>query len=131
LKLSVADLVCGLDPRVDWVDHADEDPLSGLRVVADHGQHAARVLLAGELDVEVARVQLQQARQQLAVWDIEAVGRVLVGSRAGVDADALALVVAEALERAVVERDELAEQLLARVELQRQPAPSVKSCCTL
>src|SRR5439155_2920514 len=53
LEHTVAYFLCRLDPRVDWIDHADEDPLSGRQVRFDDLQHLAPVLLARELDVEV------------------------------------------------------------------------------
>ena len=79
---------------------------SGLQVLADDLQHARAVRLAGERDVEVADLELEQARQQLRVVDVGAVRRVAVAARAGVDADALALLGGEARERQVVEVDE-------------------------
>ena len=48
-----------------------------------------RSRFAGERDVEVARIQLEQARQQLGVVDIGAVGRIAIAAGAGVHADAL------------------------------------------
>ena len=63
---------------------------SGFRCCADDLQHAAPVRLAGQRDVEVADLELEQARQQLGVVDVGAVGRVAVAARTGVHADARA-----------------------------------------
>ena len=80
------------------------------RLVAEDPEHALAVRLARELDVERADVHPEQARQELGVVDVGAVGRVLVAARAGVDADPRALRVAELREDLVVQVDERVEQ---------------------
>ena len=68
---------------------ADEDALIRLQVLADDLQDARAVPLAGQRDVEIADLQLEQAGQQLGVVDVGAVRRVAVAAGAGVHADAL------------------------------------------
>ena len=50
LEDAVADLLRRLDPRVDRVDDADEDPLVRLEVVADDPSTRVAVGLARELE---------------------------------------------------------------------------------
>ena len=90
LEHAIAHFLRRLDARIDRGDDADEDALLGLHVLADDLQHALAVALAGERDVEVADLQLEQARQQLGVVDVGAVRGIAVAARAGVHADALA-----------------------------------------
>ena len=119
---SVPNLFRRLDARVDRRDDADEDPLVGLQVLADDLQDAVAVLFARQGDVEIPRLQLEQARQQLGVIDVPAVGRVAVAARAGVHADALAILGREPRQRKVVQVDEAVEQTAGRIDLDRQPA---------
>src|SRR5712691_10043169 len=71
----VPDLLRRLDPRVDRVGHANEYPLSRLGVSGDGTKDPGPVRFAGELDVEGAGVQAEQARQQAGVVNVSAVGR--------------------------------------------------------
>src|SRR5437667_9266778 len=48
-------------------------------------------------------------------------GRVVIAARTGMDTDARAFVGGKAIEDAVVEVDEAAQQLLRRIELHREP----------
>jgi hypothetical protein len=64
---------------------------------------------------------LEEAGQQLGVVDVGAVGGVAVAARAGVDADAPAVLGREAREGEVVQVDEAVEQLAAGVNLDGQP----------
>ena len=118
----VPDLLRRLDARVDRGDDADEDPLVRLHVPPDDPQHAGAVLLARQRDVEVPRLQLEQAGQQLVVVDVRAVGRVAVAARAGMHADAPALLGREPGQRQVVQVDEAVEQMPGRVDLHREAA---------
>ena len=54
-------------------------------------EDAAAIRLAREGDVEISRLQLKQAGQQLCVINIGAVRRIEVIPRAGMDPNALAL----------------------------------------
>src|SRR5207248_6089929 len=119
---AVADLFGRFDARVDRVGDADEDPLVGLDVLGDYRQRDARVTLAGELDVDVADLQVEQGRQQARVFDVQAVHGILVPARAGVYADPGAFLGGEPVEHGVVEVDELPQQPAGRVQLQRQAA---------
>ncbi|HLM68202.1 MAG TPA: hypothetical protein VK358_11775, partial [Longimicrobium sp.] len=78
LQHAVADLLGGLDARVDRGDDADEHALVRPELPAQDLQHADAVGLAGEGDVEIADVELEQRGQQLGVVDVGAVGRVAV-----------------------------------------------------
>lgn len=49
-----------LDPRVNRVNHPDEDPLRWLGVLGDEPEHTGPVRLAGQLDIESADVQAEQ-----------------------------------------------------------------------
>jgi len=60
-------------------------------VLGDGAQNPGTVRLAGQLDVERAGVQAEQAGQQRGVVDVGAVGGVLVAAGAGVHADPLLL----------------------------------------
>ena len=65
-------------------------------------------------------MELEEQRQEPGVVDVGAVGRVVVAAGARVHADAAAIVVAEAVEHAVVQVDEAPEQPARRVELERE-----------
>ncbi len=117
LEDAVADLRGRLDARRDRVRDADEDAAAVLRVRPQDLQHPGPIRLARELDEEVADVQAKERGKQLGVVHVGAVRRVLVAARAGVDADAPALLGAEALEDPVVQVDERVEQALGGVEL--------------
>ena len=110
LEDPVPDFLGRLDARVDRRDDADEDPLIRLHVIADDLQDADAVRLARQRDVEIPDLQLEQAGQQLGVVDVPAVGRVAVAARAGVHADALAVLGGEPRQREVVQVDEAVEQ---------------------
>ena len=86
----------------------------------DEIQHAETIPLARQLNIEVGDAQLEQAREQLRVVDIRAVRRIAVATRTRVDAEPPPLLVAEAIEHAIVERDEGAQQSQARVQLHGQ-----------
>ena len=89
----VPNLLGRLDPRIDRVGHADEDPLvRGCQCSAIALQHARPVGLACELEIEAPGLGAEQGRQQRGVVDVGAVGRVMVAAGAGVDADPAALV---------------------------------------
>ena len=103
---------------------------SGLAVVADDSQHAHRIGLAAEGDVEVGHIELEQAGQELGVVDVGAVRRVAVAAGAGVDADPLAFLGREARQREIVEIDEAAQQPPEGSSLTAR-RPSVKSIWTL
>jgi hypothetical protein len=90
-------------------------------VLTEYPEDPAAILLACERDVEAGRLQLEERRQEVGVVDVGAVRRVSVATRARVDADPLPLLGGEALEDLVVERDEIAQKLPCRVELQREP----------
>ncbi len=107
--------------RIDRVGDADEDALIRLQARGDLAEHRFRVALAGQLEVEGARVEIEQSGQQARVVDVGAVGRVVVAAGARVHADPLALLGREAVEHAVVQVDEAPQQAARRVELQRQP----------
>ena len=117
---AVAYLFGRLDRRVDRVGDSDEDPLSGSQVRADRLEHRRSVGLAGQLQVEPSRIQVEQPRHECGVVDVGAVRRVLVASGAAVNADPLLLFGRETTEDGVVQVEELAEQPARRVELQRQ-----------
>ena len=76
---------------------------------------------AGQLDVEVAAVQVEELGSSAGVVDVGAVGRVLVAARAGVHADT-ARSAAEPVQHVIVQVDEIVEQPAAGVELERQPS---------
>ena len=101
----------------------------GGKMLGDDGQDLFRLDLASQLDVEIARLELEQSRQQPGVVDVQAVRRILIAARAGVHSDAASLAVAETLEDLVVEGDEVAQDASAGVELEGEP-PSVKSSWT-
>src|SRR5437763_13367307 len=74
-----------LDSRVLRIDHAHEDHLWHAvcilaTVLSDQLVDRLSIALALALHQEVAGVQLEQARQQRAVWNIGAVHRVAVAS---------------------------------------------------
>lgn len=73
--------------------------------------HLFLVLFTRTLDKEVSRINLEQAGQKLVVRDLGAVDAVAVASRAGVDANVLALFGAEAGKNSVVEVDEGLKQI--------------------
>ena len=58
-----------------------------------------------QLDVEAPRSEREQFREELAVVHVGAVGRVLVATGAGVDADPFPLAGREALQHPLVELD--------------------------
>ena len=100
--------------------HTRQLPRPG--VLGDGAQDAGAVRLAGQLDVEGASIQAEQAGQQCGVVDVGAVGGVLVAARAGMHADPLALLGGELLKHLVVQIDERTQQLPGRVELDGEPA---------
>src|SRR6266487_5489764 len=63
----VPDLSGGLHLRVDRVDDAHEDALPRPGVFGDRAEYPGAVRLAGQLDVEGAGVQAEQAGQQSGV----------------------------------------------------------------
>lgn len=93
LENAIADLLRGLDLRVDRRDDADEHALSGLHILPDDLQHLRTVRFTGERDVEAAGFQLKQAWQQFGVVDVGTVGRVAVTAGTRVDTDALPVLV--------------------------------------
>ena len=121
-----------LDGRVERIDDADEGDLLhpvgvGADALTDEPVDPLLVVLAGHLDEEVPGVHAEQRGQQLGVVDLLAVHRVHVATGARVDADVPALLRGEAVDDAVVERDEGLEQVLvgprvAGVLLARQAA---------
>src|SRR2546425_10390674 len=106
LKGTVPDLFGSLDTRIEWIDHSHEDPLPILGAVSNHFQDALAVRLACQLHIKVGRLQLEQARQELGVVYIRAVGRVAIGAWAGVHPDALPLLGGKALQNQIVQVDE-------------------------
>jgi hypothetical protein len=70
----VPDFPGGLNPRVDRVDDTNEDALPLPAVFGDGTKDPGAVRLAGQLDIEAADVQAEQARQQRGVVDPGAVG---------------------------------------------------------
>lgn len=91
-------------------------------MLGDDGQDPFRLGLASQLDVEIARLELQQPGQQSGVVDVQAVRRILIAARAGVHSDATSLGVAETLENLVIERDEVVQDASAGVELEGEPS---------
>jgi hypothetical protein len=71
-------------------------------------------------DVEVARLQLEETRQQLGVVDVGAVRRIAVGPGASVHADALSISRREAGEGHVVQINEPMKQVAGGVDLDCQ-----------
>ena len=118
----VANFFRRLNARVDRRDDADENPLVGLHVIPDDLQHADTILFAREGNVKIARLQLEQAGQQLGVIDIRAVGRVAVAARTGMHPDALAILGGESRQREIVQIDEAVQQISGGIDLDRQPA---------
>ena len=94
LEHAVADLLRRLDPRVDRVDDADEDPLVRTQVLAAIAAAPAAVGLARELEVEAPRVELEQSSAGARRSRRRRCGSSRGRRRAGVDADPLALLVA-------------------------------------
>ena len=78
-------------------------PLVGLHVLSDDLEGAHAIALAGEGDIEVPRLELEQAGQQLGVIDLGAVGRVAITAGTRVDADAPAIVGGESRQRKIVQ----------------------------
>src|SRR6266446_9570289 len=107
-----------LNCPVDGVSDPDEDPCARRERAGDDRQNSAGIGFAGELDVEVADPEPEQPGKQPGVVDVEAVCRVLVTARAGMYADPGAFSFVEALQDLVVQRDELFQEMPARVELQ-------------
>ena len=108
------------DARIDGRDYADEDALIGLHMVADNLEHACTLGLPCQRDIEVAYLQLEQARQQVGIVDVCAVGRIAVSARAGMYADALAILFGEAGQRQIVQIDERTEKISGGVDLHRE-----------
>src|SRR5712692_5009037 len=119
---AVPDLLRRLHPRVDRVDHADENPLARLDVLFHEAKRPAAVRLARALDVEVGDLQLEQRGQELRVVHVGAVRRVAIAARAGVDSHPAALFRREALQHLVVQLHEHREQALRGIELHGEPA---------
>src|SRR5207249_3759486 len=103
LEHAIADLLGGLDARIDRIDDADEDPAIAPGVLAEDPEHAGTILLARELDVEVRDAQPEEARQQLGIVHVGAVRGVPISSGARVDSQPSSLLVAESREHAVVQ----------------------------
>ena len=80
------------------------------------------IALAGQRDVEVPDLQLEQARQQLGIVDVGAVGRIAIAAGTGVHADPLALLGREPRQRQVVQVDETVQETAGRIDLHRQTA---------
>lgn len=115
----IADLGWRFDCRVVGVDYADEDGVGRLEKLTDDLQDAFAVGLAGHLQVEAAYVQLEEVGQQEGVVDVGAVGGIVVGAGADVNADVEALLWGEAIEDLVVECDETAQEASRGIELER------------
>src|SRR5262245_66601129 len=97
--------------RIDRRDDSDKDPLIRLQVLAYDVQDLRAVAFAGKRDIEMSRLQLEQARQQLCVIDICAMRGIEIASRAGMDADPLALLRREPRQHQIVELDEAVEEM--------------------
>ncbi len=115
------DFLRGLNTGIDRVGHADEDAVMGSQLRLDDLQYAGPVALAGQLEVEVPHVELEEMWQQLGVVHVRAVGRVPVAAGAAVHADDGALLGREAIERPVVQGDKALQELFGRIEFDRQP----------
>src|ERR1700687_1337971 len=116
-KHTVAHFFGGLDVGVDRSGDSHENPLIRFAVFANDFQSMATVRLAREGDVEIPRLELEQARQQLCVVDIRAVCRIEVVPRAGMDSDAPALFRREPREREVVQVDEAVQEIPGWIDL--------------
>jgi hypothetical protein len=68
---------------IDRRSHPDKDPMIGLHVCANDFQHPYPVGLSRQGNVKIASLQLEKARQKFGVVDIGAMGRVTVGTWAG------------------------------------------------
>src|SRR5207253_7235528 len=118
----VAHFFRGLDAWVGGSSDSDEHPVIRFSIFADDFQDVAAVPFTRERDVEVPRLQLEQARQQLRVIDVLAVGRIEIVPRAGMDPDAPALFRREPRQREIVQVDEAVEEMPGGIDLDGQPS---------
>src|SRR5262249_8794217 len=126
LEDSVANFLRSFDAGVDGIDHADENPLIRFHIIPDDFQSTSAILFARQCNVEIPRLQLEQARQQFGVIDIRAVGRVAVPASAGMYANALAVLRGESRQRKIVQIDKTVEKTPRGSSLIAS-RPSVKS----
>ena len=124
LQHPVADLLGGLDPRVDRVGDADEDPLLGAQVLGDQLERPGRGRARWRAGCRSCRrsagrgrAAARRSRRRRCGWSPE------VAAGTGVHADPGALVVGEAGQHLVVERDEVRSTPLGGVELERRAGP--------
>ena len=120
---AIADGLGRLHGRVDRVGDAHEDALVGSHVSRRPPERGLGIRLTRELQEERPGVVVEERRQQARVVDVGAVRRVVVAARAGMHADALPLLVGEAVEHGVVQVDEAPQQSARRIELEREPLP--------
>jgi len=87
----------------------NKDDLICSAMLADQSEHTLWLPLARELDVKPSCAQAKESRQQAGVVDVGAVRGIAVATRTGVYTDPAPLVVGEATENRVVQRDELVQ----------------------
>src|SRR5258708_9126541 len=121
-KYTVPNFLRGLNVGVNWSSDSDENPLIRFPVFANDFQRMPAVPLTRKRDVEISRLQLKQAGQQLRIIDIRAVRRIEIIPRAGMDPDAPALFLREPRQREIVEVNEAVEEVPGGIDLHGQPS---------
>ncbi len=121
-QYTVAHFFRGLNVGVDWSSDSHKNPLIRFPVFANNFQSVAAVPLTRQRDVEISRLQLKQAGQQLCVIDIRAMRRIEIIPRAGMDPDAPALFWREPRQREIVEVNEAVKEVPRRIDLHGQPS---------